>query len=77
MRQLLHSLTMCVFPSLICVRQMSISFEEIMTFSLGFVLVHCMVQEGMSAHVAAGCFCKCMLVLHELLLKAVLALSIA
>ena len=29
-----------------------------------FVLICCMVQEGMSVHVAFGCVCKCMLMLH-------------
>ncbi len=42
-----------------------------------FVLIHCMVQEGMSVHGAAGCCCKCMLMLRELPLTAVLAVSIA
>jgi len=45
-----------------------------MECSCKFVLMHCVFQEGMGVHVAAGCFCKCMLMLS---LTAVLAVSIA
>ena len=44
---------------------------------MNLFLIQRSVQEGVGVHVVAGCFGKCILMLHELSLTAVLAVSIA
>ena len=43
---------------------------------MNLFLIQRSVQEGVGVHVVAGCFGKCILMLHELSLTAVLAVSI-
>lgn len=76
MLHLLHSLIVCRF--IVCLLSALLHFVcEQCWWKHDCVLVQRMVQSGMDVHVAAGCFCKCILMLHELLLKAVLAVSSA